>query len=70
MYTSDHSELKFVNFLGIFKSGSHGVMVSTLDFESSDPSSNLGGTLFYFVYSCSTNTILHIIVFYLFVFRK
>ena len=22
----------------------HGVMVSTLDFESSDPSSNLGGT--------------------------
>ena len=24
---------------------SHGVMVSTLDFESSDPSSNLGGTL-------------------------
>ena len=25
---------------------SHGVMVSTLDFESSDPSSNLGGTFF------------------------
>ena len=25
-------------------SWSHGVMVSTLDFESSDPSSNLGGT--------------------------
>ena len=25
--------------------GFHGVMVSTLDFESSDPSSNLGGTL-------------------------
>ena len=24
--------------------GSHGVMVSTLDFESSDPSLNLGGT--------------------------
>lgn len=23
----------------------HGVMVSTLDFESSDPSSSLGGTL-------------------------
>ena len=23
----------------------HGVIVSTLDFESSDPSSNLGGTL-------------------------
>ena len=29
----------------IFYSRSHGVMVSTLDFESSDPSSNLGGTL-------------------------
>ena len=28
--------------------GFHGVMVSTLDFESSDPSSNLGGTLSYF----------------------
>ena len=27
--------------------GSHGVMVSTLDFESSDPSSNLGGTYLY-----------------------
>ena len=26
---------------------SHGVMVSTLDFESSDPSSNLGGTFTY-----------------------
>ena len=26
--------------------GFHGVMVSTLDFESSDPSSNLGGTLY------------------------
>ena len=26
-------------------SGFYGVMVSTLDFESSDPSSNLGGTL-------------------------
>ena len=26
------------------ESRSHGVMVSTLDFESSDPSSNLGGT--------------------------
>ena len=25
----------------------YGVMVSTLDFESSDPSSNLGRTLFY-----------------------
>ena len=28
---------------------SHGVMVSTLDSESSDPSSNLGGTYGYFV---------------------
>ena len=26
---------------------SHGVMVSTLDSESSDPSSNLGGTYFF-----------------------
>ena len=26
--------------------GFYGVMVSTLDFESSDPSSNLGGTLY------------------------
>ena len=28
---------------------SHGVMVSTLDFESSDPSSNLGGTYIFFL---------------------
>ena len=28
------------------KSRFYGVMVSTLDFESSDPSSNLGGTLY------------------------
>ena len=28
--------------------GFHGVMVSTLDFESSDPSSNLGGTSSFF----------------------
>ena len=27
---------------------SHGVMVSTLDFESNDPSSSLGGTCFFF----------------------
>lgn len=26
----------------------HGVMVSTLDFESSDPSSNLGGTSWFY----------------------
>ena len=30
------------------QSRSHGVMVSTLDFESSDPSSNLGGTSTFF----------------------
>ena len=36
---------KFLNFTGRF----HGVMVSTLDSESSDPSSNLGGTLTSFV---------------------
>lgn len=29
---------------------SHGVMVSTLDFESSDPSSSLGGTSFFSVF--------------------
>ena len=32
----------------VCQSRSHGVMVSTLDFESSDPSSNLGGTSFVF----------------------
>ena len=32
---------------------SHGVMVSTLDFESSDPSSSLGGTFFSFYSSFS-----------------
>ena len=35
----------------------YGVMVSTLDFESSDPSSNLGGTLLredHFLYSKNT----------------
>jgi hypothetical protein len=30
---------------------SHGVMVSTLDFESSDPSSNLGGTSITFFFA-------------------
>ena len=30
-------------------SRSHGVVVSTLDFESSDPSSNLGGTSVFFI---------------------
>ena len=29
----------------------HGVVVSTLDFESSDPSSNPGGTLFLIIYN-------------------
>ena len=29
---------------------SHGVMVSTLDFESNDPSSSLGGTSFFFFF--------------------
>ena len=28
---------------------SHGVMVSTLDSESSDPSSSLGGTLYFYI---------------------
>ena len=32
-------------FITVPPVGSHGVMVSTLDSESSDPSSNLGGTL-------------------------
>ena len=31
---------------------SHGVMVSTLDSESSDPSSNLGGTLLKYLFFC------------------
>ena len=34
----------YLNFMGIVSVRSHGVMVSTLDSESSDPSSNLGGT--------------------------
>ena len=33
----------YFEYLG-YKSRFYGVMVSTLDFESSDPSSNLGGT--------------------------
>ena len=32
------------NTMVMHKMGFHGVMVSTLDSESSDPSSNLGGT--------------------------
>ena len=38
-----------LHFYQIFLCGSHGVMVSTLDSESSDPSSNLGGTLVWYV---------------------
>ena len=34
----------------ISSKGSHGVMVSTLDFESSDPSSNLGGTFIHKIF--------------------
>ena len=34
----------YFEYLG-YKSRFYGVMVSTLDFESSDPSSNLGRTL-------------------------
>ena len=42
-------------------SRSHGVMVSTLDSESSDPSSNLGGTFFFFTFSfCILNKIYNI----------
>ena len=33
-----------IYFYSFSDSRSHGVMVSTLDSESSDPSSNLGGT--------------------------
>ena len=35
-------------FITVPPVGSHGVMVSTLDSESSDPSSNLGGTLIWY----------------------
>ncbi len=35
----------FLNLSNLQCHRSHGVMVSTLDSESSDPSSNLGGTL-------------------------
>ena len=38
-------ENKYLIFLPHSQERSHGVMVSTLDFESSDPSSNLGRTL-------------------------
>ena len=33
--------MAFITFMGDTRS--HGVLVSTLDFESSDPNSNLGG---------------------------
>ena len=45
--------------------GSHGVMVSTLDSESSDPSSNLGGTLQWYASSSLRN-----ILFYSFHYAK
>ena len=41
---------RFRLFLFLVSHWSHGVMVSTLDFESSDPSSNLGGTWLIFFY--------------------
>ncbi len=47
------NEFSFLNI------GSHGVMVSTLDSESSDPSSNLGGTYFLILWLC-----LKILLFY------
>ena len=45
---SNHSVLYEI-FLLIIVSRSYGVMVSTLDFESSDPSSNLGRTFVFVV---------------------
>ena len=41
-----------------YKKRSHGVMVSTLDFESSDPSSNLGGTYIFFKTFLSSHAFL------------
>ena len=44
-YSKVHFEMKALGkLLQLWCARSHGVMVSTLDFESSDPSSNLGGT--------------------------
>ena len=44
-YEKVYFEIKSLGkFLQLSCARSHGVMVSTLDFESSDPSSNLGGT--------------------------
>ena len=45
--------------------GFHGVMVSTLDSESSDPSSNLGGT---FVFSFHSIPVCSIVLFMSFVY--
>ena len=44
--------------------GSHGVMVSTLDSESSDPSSNLGGTSkdFFLFFNLSRNKLIFFFV--------
>ena len=44
-YNKAYFEMKLVDKLPeLACARSHGVMVSTLDFEYSDPSSNLGGT--------------------------
>ena len=49
-------EIKLLGkFLQLSCARSHGVMVSTLDFESSDPSSNLGGT--WWEYICYSNSL-------------
>ena len=39
---------------------SHGVMVSTQDSESCNPSSNLGGTFFYFCFQMSLSRLLSV----------
>ena len=44
MFIKNDTKMIALFFLPSLYTGSHGVMVSTLDFESSDPSSNLGGT--------------------------
>ena len=47
--------IRFLFWTIFSKKRSHGVMVSTLDFESSDPSSNLGGT---FIFDMPSNSFL------------
>lgn len=47
----------------------YGVTVSTLDFESKDPSSNLGRTsFFYFFFFFSISTCVYIIFFHVYIF--